>query len=65
MLGKTIKVGESSLFEFRWETYNAFNQPTFTNPASTLAAAGPGSAGVIASTIGGPRTMQAALRFRF
>jgi hypothetical protein len=65
MLGKTLKIAESYQLEFRWETYNAFNQPTFTNPASTLAAAGPGSAGVIASTIGGPRTMQAALRFRF
>ena len=65
MLGKLIKIRESYQLEFRWETYNAFNQPTFTNPASTLAAGGPGTAGVIASTIGGPRTMQAALRFRF
>jgi hypothetical protein len=65
MLGKTMKIRESYQLEFRWETYNAFNQATFTNPASTLAAAGPGTAGVIASTIGGPRTMQVALRFRF
>jgi hypothetical protein len=65
MLGKTMKIRESYQLEFRWETYNAFNQATFTNPASTLAAAGPGTAGVISSTIGGPRTMQVALRFRF
>lgn len=65
MLGKLVKFGESQQMEFRWETYNAFNQATFTNPASTLAAGGPGTAGVIASTIGGPRTMQVALRYRF
>jgi hypothetical protein len=65
MLGKTMNIRESYQLEFRWETYNAFNQATFTNPASTLAAAGPGTAGVISSTIGGPRTMQVALRFRF
>jgi hypothetical protein len=65
MLGKLVKLRDSQQLEFRWETYNAFNQPTFTNPASTLAAGGPGTAGVIASTIGGPRTMQVALRYRF
>ncbi len=65
MLGKLVKLRESQQLEVRWETYNAFNQPTFTNPASTLAAGGPGTAGVIASTIGGPRTMQVALRYHF
>lgn len=65
MLGKTMKIRESYQLEFRWETYNAFNQATFTNPASALAAGGPGTAGVISSTIGGPRTMQVALRLRF
>jgi hypothetical protein len=59
------KVAESFSVEFRWEIYNAFNQTTFSNPANTFAAAGPGTAGVITSTIGGPRTMQGALRFRF
>ena len=65
MLGKIVKIRESEQLELRWETYNAFNQATFTNPASTLAAGGPGTAGVISSTIGGPRTMQVALRYRF
>ena len=65
MLGKIVKIRESEQLELRWETYNAFNQATFTNPSSTLAAGGPGTAGVISSTIGGPRTMQVALRYRF
>ncbi len=51
--------------EFRWELFNAFNQATFSNPANTFAANGPGTAGRITSTIGGPRTMQVAFRLRF
>ena len=62
---KMTKVAESFSVEFRWEIYNAFNQTTFSNPANTFAAAGPGTAGRITSTVGGPRTMQGALRFRF
>lgn len=51
--------------EFRWELFNAFNQATFANPANGFAANGPGTAGRITSTIGGPRTMQLAFRLRF
>jgi hypothetical protein len=65
MLGKQFAMGERYRVEFRWEMYNAFNSPVFTNPASTFAANGPGTAGVISSTIGGPRTMQSALRFKW
>lgn len=64
-LVKNTPVTERVSSEFRWELFNAFNQATFANPASTFAANGPGTAGRITSTIGGPRTMQAALRFRF
>jgi len=64
-LAKTTRLGERSSVEFRWELFNAFNTPVFGNPASTFGAAGPGSAGVISRTVGGPRTMQAALRLRF
>jgi hypothetical protein len=49
----------------RWELYNAFNTPTFANPASTYAANGPDNAGQITSTVGGPRTTQAAVRLQF
>lgn len=62
---KMTNIGERLRTEFRWEIYNAFNTPVFTNPGSTFAANGPGNAGRITSTIGGPRTMQAALRFLF
>lgn len=62
---KSIPVLERVQSEFRWELFNAFNQATFANPASTFAANGPGTAGRITSTIGGPRTMQAAFRVRF
>ena len=65
MIGKTVAVKERYRLEFRWEMYNAFNSPVFANPASTFAANGPGTAGVISSTIGGPRTMQTALRFKW
>jgi hypothetical protein len=67
--------------EFRWEMFNVTNTPTFANPAATIAAGtcipspsrqcdpgmttSPGTAGRISSTIGGPRTMQAALKLQF
>lgn len=64
-LGKAIPFSERLRGEFRWELFNAFNQTTFASPASTFAANGPGTAGRITSTIGGPRTMQGAVRLRF
>jgi outer membrane receptor protein involved in Fe transport len=56
---------EKLAVELRFEVYNAFNQTTFANPANTFAAAGPGTAGRITSTIGGPRTMQMGVRVRW
>lgn len=64
-IGRNVPVGRGSDLEVRWEVYNALNTPVFANPASTFAANGTGSAGRITSTIGGPRTMQLALRFTF
>jgi hypothetical protein len=64
-LAKVVSFTETSNAEFRWEIFNAFNTPTFSNPNSTLPAAGYGSVGAISSTIGGPRTMQLAARVRF
>gem|GEM_PF-1253963 len=64
-LGKLTKIRDRANLEFRWELYNLFNQPVFANPSSTYPASGTGSAGRITSTIGGPRTMQAALRLIF
>jgi hypothetical protein len=64
-LGKTTSLTEGLNIETRWEVFNAFNQATFTNPASSLPAAGFGTMGQITSTVGGPRTMQVALRLKF
>ncbi len=64
-LAKTIRLRESFTAEARWEAFNAFNQATFSNPNATLPAAGVGTMGAITSTIGGPRTMQVALRLKF
>ncbi len=64
-LSKTTALREGFNLEARWELFNAFNQTTFANPAATLPAAGYGTMGQITSTIGGPRTMQVALRVKF
>jgi hypothetical protein len=64
-LAKSMRFRDSYAAELRWEAFNAFNQPTFSNPNSTLPAAGVGTMGAITSTIGGPRTMQVALRLKF
>lgn len=80
-LSKLTKLRETMNLEFRWELFNATNTPTFANPAATIAAGTcipspsrqcepgtttlPSTAGRISSTIGGPRTMQGALRLTF
>jgi hypothetical protein len=64
-LAKAFRLQERRKLEVRWELYNATNTPTFSNPASGLAVGGPGSAGRITSTIGGPRTMQGGARLMF
>jgi carboxypeptidase family protein/TonB-dependent receptor-like protein len=80
-LSKTTRLKETMNLEFRWEFFNLTNTPTFSNPESTIAAGScipspsrqcapgtttlPSTAGRISSTIGGPRTMQAALKLTF
>ncbi len=64
-IGRTFPFSARQRLEVRWEVYNALNTPVFNNPASTFAANGPGTAGRITSTTGGPRTMQLAARFMF
>jgi hypothetical protein len=41
-LAKNIPITETTTTELRWELFNAFNQATFSNPNSTLPAAGLG-----------------------
>jgi hypothetical protein len=64
-LSKILRFAEVYSMEARLEAFNVFNQATFSNPNSTLPAAGYGTMGAITSTIGGPRTMQVALRLKF
>lgn len=64
-LVKNMRFTERWGGELRWEVFNVFNQATFSNPGSTLPAAGYANVGAITSTIGGPRTMQVAARVRF
>ena len=64
-LAKSTRINERWSTEFRWEVFNVLNQATFANPASALPAAGFGTMGQITSTIGGPRTMQMALRLKW
>jgi carboxypeptidase family protein len=54
---------EKQLLQFRWESFNAFNHPSFNNPAANFG--DPGSFGVITSTLSNPREMQFALRYEF
>ena len=64
-LARVVPLFDRHRLELRWEVFNAFNTPVFANPASTFAANGPGNAGRITATIGGPRTMQLAVRYTF
>jgi hypothetical protein len=64
-LAKMTRLTEQVGAEFRWEIFNVFNQATFSNPNSTLPGSGFGNMGQITSTIGGPRTMQFALRLKW
>jgi hypothetical protein len=64
-LAKVIKIRENLTSDLRWEVYNVSNTPVFANPANTFSTAGPGTAGRITATIGGPRTMQMGLRLKW
>jgi hypothetical protein len=69
-LVKDTQISERYGVELRWEGFNVFNQATFSNPSAltlptTNAAIATSNVGQITSTIGGPRTMQIALRMKF
>jgi hypothetical protein len=62
-IAKNWSFHERYSFQFRWEMFNAFNTPSFSNPGNTV---GFGNFGQITS-IGAipPRVMQAGLKFAF
>jgi outer membrane receptor protein involved in Fe transport len=64
-LSRQIPLFGRQRLELRWDVFNALNEAVFANPASTFAANGPGNAGRITSTVGGPRTMQLGVKYVF
>jgi hypothetical protein len=64
-LSRQVPLFGRQRLELRWDVFNLLNEPVFANPASTFAANGPGNAGRITSTIGGPRTMQLGVKYVF
>jgi hypothetical protein len=62
-LFKTFPIRDSIRFEFRTEFFNAFNHPSFGNPASSISS--PGSFGRVTSTTVGNRTLQFAGKLYF
>jgi len=64
-IGKIFRITENQRLEFRWEMFNAFNQVYF-DTASLSASIGTRSTfGDYTAVLGGPRRMQASLRFEF
>ena len=61
-LFKNFQVREALRLQFRAESYNVTNTPTFANPNSAL---GNNSFGRITSTLGTPRQVQFAMKFLF
>jgi len=59
---KETSVRENLKVEFRWEFFNAFNTPQFSNPSTDDSLTGFGS---ITSTSVNPRIMQVALKLKF
>jgi hypothetical protein len=55
---------ERHVLDFRAEFFNFTNTPKFGNPINDFAA-GPGVFGLITSTVGNPRIIQFALKYRF
>ena len=64
-LAKLTRVGgirEDATLEFRFEGFNVFNHPMFSNPGTAV---GTASFGVISTTSVGPRILQLALKYVF
>lgn len=72
-LAKNFPFRERYNIEFRWEMFNAFNHTEFSNPGNDYDPTQNNNFGKITSTVcsgqdscvGGPRLMQAALKFSF
>ena len=63
-LSKTTRLTERTTFELRVDAFNLFNFVNFANPSSVIGDPGT-DFGFITDTVGGPRVMQFAAKFRF
>lgn len=63
-LSKTTRLTERTSFELRVDAFNLFNFVNFANPNSVIGDPGT-DFGFITDTVGGPRVMQFAAKFRF
>jgi hypothetical protein len=61
-LFKEFRVTESSILQFRAESFNTTNTPTFGIPATTTDTS---SGGIVTSTANNPRQLQFALKYNF
>jgi hypothetical protein len=63
-LSKTTRLTENTSFELRVDAFNLFNFVNFANPSSVIGDPGT-DFGFITDTVGGPRVLQFAAKFRF
>lgn len=63
-LSKTTRLTENTSFELRVDAFNVFNFVNFANPSSVIGDTGT-DFGFITDTVGGPRVIQFAAKFRF
>jgi hypothetical protein len=63
-LFKSFPVTEEDRIETRFEFFDAFNHPSFGNPAANISTSG-ANFGKVTSTTAGPRIMQIAIKFYF
>ena len=63
-LSKRTVLRNEMYMEFRWDTFNVFNNVNFANPNGTIGVAGT-DFGKITDTVGGPRVMQVGIKLGF
>jgi carboxypeptidase family protein len=63
VLSKSFPMGGERSFEFRLETFNTFNHPSFGPPARDISV--PNTFGVITNTVSAPRVVELVLKFYF
>ena len=63
-ISKTTRLTDNTSFELRMDAFNIFNFVNFANPSGVIGDTGT-DFGLITDTVGGPRVLQFAAKFRF